>query len=89
MANLFTQLYILVGDKRNKEIQTERFMQIFKSMRNPGWILYEDSKGEQSQIILKNKNGVVEYIIIGKSEIIEKIKQEMADYAFEEYNGNY
>ena len=86
MKNLFSQIYILIGSERNKKIQTKRFIQIFKTMLNPEWILYEDSTGEQTQIILKNKNGVIEYIIIGKTEIIEKIEREMTDYAFSEFN---
>lgn len=89
MIKLFTQVYFLFGDNRQKKINKERFIQIFKSMREPRWVMVEIRERNESRIILKNENGVVEYILVGEIEEIDKIDRLMADFVFDEYNGNY
>ena len=53
-------------DKRNEcrfKYMLARFKEIFKSMREPVYMIFEDKDG--SYVSLKNKNGAVEYRAIG------------------------
>ena len=53
-------------DKRNEcrfEYMLARFKKIFKSMKEPVYMIFEDNK--ETYLSLKAKNGVVEYRAIG------------------------
>ena len=53
-------------DKRNEcrsEYMLSRFKEIFKSMKEPVYMIFEDKDG--NYVSLKNKNGAVEYRAIG------------------------
>ena len=53
-------------DKRNEcrfEYMLARFKEIFKSMKEPVYMIFEDKN--ENYVSLKNKNGAVEYRAIG------------------------
>ena len=83
---IYTKFYYLnTKDKRKNQTNKERFLEIFKTMPTPEWIMAENNDNNEARIVLENKDGVVLYILIGNIKEIEEIEQKMADYAFSKF----
>lgn len=85
---MFKQFYILEDSTIRKRYRKERFLDIFKSMRDPKWnvIMYEhEDKGE---LAIWNKDGVVRYVLIGTEDDIIEIGVQMTEYIFKQDDKN-
>ena len=84
--NLYEQFYIYTGyDEREKKYAKDRFLTIFRSMKEPQWQSKIEVIENTGKIELKNKGGVIQYNFLGDIKAVEEIKKIMNDEIFNDW----